>query len=81
MVKAGVAEMLIVRDDHITITDLPQRPQAQICDFSLGDSKAECTSVGAGERERERDGGSFNAKQTQKIDSFRSSCFLICDLS
>lgn len=60
--KAGVAEMLIVTDDHITITDLSQRPQAQMCDFSLGDSKAECTSVGAGEREKEV----LNAKQTQK---------------
>lgn len=53
MVMAVVAEMLIVTDDHITITDLPQRPQAQMCDFSLGDSKAERTSVGAGERETE----------------------------
>lgn len=53
VVMAVVAEMLIVTDDHITITDLPQRPQAQMCDFSLGDSKAERTSVGAGERETE----------------------------
>lgn len=50
MFRAGVAEMLILSDDHITVTDLPQRTQAEICDFCLGDSKAESTSVGAGGR-------------------------------
>lgn len=45
--RAGVAEMLILSDDHITVTDLPQRTQAEICDFCVGDSKAEGTSVGA----------------------------------
>lgn len=50
MFRAGVAEMLILSDDHIAVTDLPQRMQAEMCDFSMGDSKAEGTSVGAGRR-------------------------------
>ncbi len=50
MFRAGVAEMHILCDDHIAVTDLPQRMQAEMCDFSLGDSKAEGTSVGAGRR-------------------------------
>lgn len=61
MVKAGVAEMPILRDDHVTVTDLPQRTQAEMCDFSLGDCKAECTSV------RRRDGVSLCIKQTQTV--------------
>lgn len=45
MVKTGVAETFVLRDGHITITDLPQRPQAQVCDGGSGDSKAKHTSV------------------------------------